>query len=853
MKKRIFLIALMIAMLVCLLAICVSAEEAGTEEPETEVSTPAVPDTSKETVTLDDGTVCALYDTDGVGLIWYLASTDESGKKIYGYVPVTSESVYIMSTGGGSTEVNNIYIIVDGVTYDKNTLVVLNLREAKITGGKDGRMGNDAAFIYKVFSSSTNLEYLYANLNTTSFGLEAIKGCSNLKYVNFNELTNLKSIGQQAFINCTRLYENRVLDFSNTKLESTETNSLRGNAATEVILPETFTTLGQETFKDCKYLTKATFKGTLTSISNNIFDNCSEITEIVGFNIPASATSIGNYSFNNCKKLKRIDGLMQDGILIIPEGIKSLGELAFYECDQIKYVEFPSTINYVGQACFAWCDNLVLASFDKVDAKIKNAIANGETYTKVTFNNCGTFKGCPKLVAMSVPEGTTSIINRFVAQGCTSLTAFYMPSTISGTFKSNGGGQGPFCGATSMYFVSESFTVGQCLVDGQVDTTKLVLPKKPSVYFMPSGLTSFSGHVQTNQNSKSGTIFQNCYNLNETIVFGESFTDMNGNNAFNGIGNNSAKNIVFLGNMTGYVTTQNAKNVSFIFANSADKSPADIGIIHVYKNNNNSNSYMYFCTSGLKYNYSVASAEITEAEAITTYIKGLEGVAEVKHVQNPLGATSQDANCLDSAMTFKTCFCGTKFDIEADEAKPALGHDYDFSNITGIVYADYTKDGVFTCGCHREGCEGVKDEAIKDSYLFIYLGYSKNADGDMCVGYTVNEEFLEYYKALKQASFSFGLVGTVIDFDENGMIAGEDTPLAENYAGKITRADLTSHTGLVGYDMIIKGFGEAHSALYLAMNLYVIDGESTYYIWDGAEAGTNSVVNYKQYSALPTE
>ena len=74
-------------------------------------------------------------------------------------------------------------------------------------------------------------------------------------------------------------------------------------------------------------------------------------------------------------------------------------------------------------------------------------------------------------------------------------------------------------------------------------------------------------------------------------------------------------------------------------------------------------------------------------------------------IANPNAPTSQGATCLEGAMTFKTCFCNTKFDIANDEANPALGHDYDFSTITVMTYADYTKDGVITRGCHRADCQ----------------------------------------------------------------------------------------------------------------------------------------------------
>ena len=78
MKKKLLLIVSLIAVLACIFALSISAAE---------------PDNSKGTVTLDDGTVCALWDTEGNPLIWYLAGTDESGANIYNYVDATSSAV----------------------------------------------------------------------------------------------------------------------------------------------------------------------------------------------------------------------------------------------------------------------------------------------------------------------------------------------------------------------------------------------------------------------------------------------------------------------------------------------------------------------------------------------------------------------------------------------------------------------------------------------------------------------------------------------------------------------------------------------------------------------------------------
>ena len=916
MKKKIFLVSLMVMLLVCLFALSVSAAE---------------PDTSKESVTLKDGeTVLSIWDTEDNGLIWYINSENK-----YAYIAANAPEVDYAgnSTSGtiyGETicELGTIKITVDGVTYGKDKIVVANLSKGiVITSGSN--VGSTANCIKGTFDSSV-VQYVYLPSNLVSLQEKAFYKATSLKYVNLEDLTSLKKIGGYVFNGCSSF--GGVLDLTDLPIVEIGGYLTGSTAVTQVNLPDTLQTLGDAAFQSSKSLvtinfpstiqslsktnytfdgctaletvtglgdfiaagklklgtqafcncpklynveglitngvlvvpegitsigtqafcknyliTSATLPSTLTSLSDQVFNNCTALETINGFGsfIAAGKLKLNTSMFTNCKKLYNIEGLMTNGILIIPEGITSIGTFAFSECDRIRYVELPSTITTVGQGAFAFCDSIVLVSFDKVDAKIKNAIANGETYTAVTFDNCGTFKGCKSLVAMSVPEGTTKIINRFVGQGCTSLTAFYMPDTV--TFMgTNGGGQGPFCDAAKFYFVNESFTVGQCLVNGEIDLTKLVLPAKPTVYYMPTNLTEFGGHIESNASSKNGTIFRGCTSINDVLVFSENFTNYNGNSAFSGMGTASApKTVVFLADMQSYVTSKGAAYISFVFANKADKSPADIGITCIYENSSNTESYMYFCYDDGKYYYSVATSKdaIRDASAIAEAIAGMiaNKTTEAKHVQKPDTPTSQGANCTEPAMLFKTCFCETKFDRTVDEANPALGHIYNFNAITSIVYADYTKDGVFTCACDREECEGVKAEVIEGTALFEYLGMAQDMNSTrITVGYFVNEKYVDLFNA-NGGALTYGVVAYV-PVDENDLTPltvseGAATPVDKDYT--IFAEVDNEENQYASFDFIVSGFPMGDTALIMCA--FACDGNNVVYLGN-TQSETASII-----------
>ena len=822
--KKIFLLLTLTAVLVCLFAISASA---------------ATPNTEGESVTLDDGTVCPIWDTDGDALIWYKSTANtEDGYAAYDYVKAQDERVDYYANGQYSAD-GQLYNQVSSIKIDntdaKSIIVVLNINdpEVKVTSAKDAAtekkcLGGPVNGFESTFKQSSSIEYAYLRTDFIAFQASSFNQCTVLKYVNFEKLGELRSIASTAFNKSPKLFANTTLDLSQTKVVSIGTNALAELYMTELKLPDTLKTVDSYAFQYSYKLTRLDLPDSITSFSNNAsFRECNSLETITGFgrllenNI---VKSFGAYMFNNCYKLKNVDGLITDGVLIIPEGITAVGSnngaFTFQNCDELVYVEFPSTINYLCQGAFASCNKLQLVSFEKVSAKISNAMKNGEKYTPVTFNNCGTFKECPSLVAISLPEGTTKIINRLL-QKCDNLTAVYMPDSVTqiGTnakAESNKAGQGAFCSSPNMYFVQESFTVSQCLVDGKVDLTKLNLPEKPTVYFMPASFTSFIGHVESNSssNSREGSVFSRCTSINDVIVFPAGYTSFNAAGAFYEMGSaQSPKTIVFLGNMTGYVTTKNAKYVSFVFASNEDESPADIGITHVYQNTNNTGSYMYFCATGKKYDYHTSSKEIKEADAIAAYVAGLVEIKEAYHINNPKAEGDRvvsGATCTDNEKVVDICFCGKKFNEHYVEGT-ALGHD----EVISIAYKNgFTVNGVKHVCCVRDNCEYEKDEAV--SAIFTGFLYATREEDDGICGlvftYEINNEALALYESINNTQVVFGALSVA----EHNL--GSNSPIGTDGKAnqdKVVRAQL-SGTGINHVDYIIRGSADAWNAVFNA-------------------------------------
>ena len=177
---------------------------------------------------------------------------------------------------------------------------------------------------------------------------------------------------------------------------------LNGDLISELIIPDTVTTIKRNRFSHCVYIEKivipdsvsnigiAAFEGCnslkylvildgVTGIEARAFGGCTNLTEV---SLPESITNIAGSAFQGCTALESI--IVENNSTyhssgnclihtetktlvlgcknsVIPQDgtVTSIGEYAFYKCSNLTSIIIPNSVTSIGNYAFAYCDSLL--------------------------------------------------------------------------------------------------------------------------------------------------------------------------------------------------------------------------------------------------------------------------------------------------------------------------------------------------------------------------------------------------------------------------------------------------------------------------------------------------------------
>lgn len=198
---------------------------------------------------------------------------------------------------------------------------------------------------------------------------------------------------------------------------------------TELVIPNTITSIGKNQFYRLKTITKIVLPETIKTIGECAFHKCVAVEEI---KLSNKLKTIEKYAFQECSSLRKI---------VIPSSVETIKMHAFHGCDNLKEVLFEENSKLKKLERYAFAENNNLEKFvlpNSVTSMSDHIFFECKSLEKVTVSSNllildkATFKGCQELKEIEFPEN--SILTKIgvsVFEECINLQKINIPNTVS--------------------------------------------------------------------------------------------------------------------------------------------------------------------------------------------------------------------------------------------------------------------------------------------------------------------------------------------------------------------------------------------------------------------------------------
>lgn len=294
----------------------------------------------------------------------------------------------------------------------------------------------------RAFYGCSYLTYLSIENATTNIGPYAFAHCSSLYEVDLGY--NITHIGASAFRNCSSIEELNL----KINIESIESNCFANcKNLKSISIPQNVKIIGDNAFANCQSLTEINIPNTTTTIGERAFAGCSNLSSIsiptkverIKPNAFAECFNLTDISFNakNCTTGKPIFEYTHNTTnLTIGNTVQHIDDKTFFGMN-IKSVEIPASINYIGNLAFANSTPLndisILAkhNFNIENSAFNNtAWFNDQSDSIIYIDNVALkYVGNNTPSSIAIKEGTISIASNFMPNN-TNLKTLNLPSSL---------------------------------------------------------------------------------------------------------------------------------------------------------------------------------------------------------------------------------------------------------------------------------------------------------------------------------------------------------------------------------------------------------------------------------------
>lgn len=243
----------------------------------------------------------------------------------------------------------------------------------------------------------------------------AFDSCDLLERIEFN--SKITEIGNECFYNCSSLIEVQLPD----SLQTIGEGAFRHNTALETV----------EIGKELKVLPARVFSDTTSLVDVTVHSNLDEVggqafyesgVQTVKFR---NVDTIARMAFYGCKSLNNIQW----------DSVKEIGYGAFCLCSELRGIEFPDTLQTIGEQAFSSCDLRELKIPNSVMTIGEGAFESNFNLEKLTLSdnlkeisdNC--FKSC-NITSLEIPSKITRI-GGYAFYGNSGITRLVIPENVT--------------------------------------------------------------------------------------------------------------------------------------------------------------------------------------------------------------------------------------------------------------------------------------------------------------------------------------------------------------------------------------------------------------------------------------